>query len=279
MNQLLVVNKPAGYTSRDIINKLSKIFNYKKIGHTGTLDPIASGVLVCLFGKYTRLGNLITALDKEYIAKIKLGIKTDTLDITGNIIEENSKKITKEEIIKVLNEFPKSYNQTVPKYSAVRINGKRLYEYARENIDIKLPTRTVNIYNLELIDFKDDEITFKASVSKGTYIRSLIDDICKKLNTVGTMKELTRTKQGSFDIKDSYTIDEIINNKFKFQNIHEFLDYPEINISDKYLKLVLNGAKIPNIFNIKDKVIFKHENKDIAIYENINETLKPYVMF
>lgn len=279
MNKLLIVNKEKNLTSRDVVNELTKIFNTKKIGHTGTLDPIATGVLVCLFGKYTKLVDLLTSLDKEYIAEIKLGIKTDTGDITGNIIENKSFNTTEGSIIKVFEEFAKKYEQIVPKYSAVKINGKKLYEYARNNIEIELPKREVSIYSLELIRFDKDIIKFKAHVSKGTYIRSLIEDICEKLGTVGTMNNLIRTKQGNFDIKDSFTLDDIKNGNFKFQNIHEFLKYPSIEINDELIKIIKNGGRIRNIYNIQDKVIFTYQGENIAIYETNNETLKPYIMF
>ena len=279
MDQLIVVNKPEGYTSRDVVNKLSKILNTKKIGHTGTLDPIATGVLVCLTGKYTKLVDLLTALDKEYVAEIKLGIKTDTGDVTGNVIDKSNKVILKNNVLDVIKKFPKKYLQTVPKYSAVKINGKKLYEYARENIEIELPKREVNIYNLELISFNDDIIKIKTKVSKGTYIRSLIEDICEMLGTVGCMKSLVRTHQGIFGIDEAYTLDDIQNNNFIGKNIHEFLDYPCINVEECNLKTVLNGGKISNIYNIKDKVIMIYNNKDLAIYEVDGETLKPYVMF
>lgn len=279
MNKLLIVNKEKNLTSRDVVNELTKIFNTKKIGHTGTLDPIATGVLVCLFGKYTKLVDLLTSLDKEYIAEIKLGIKTDTGDITGNIIENKSFNITEGSIIKVFEEFPKKYEQIVPKYSAVKINGKKLYEYARNNIEIELPKREVSIFSLELIRFDKDIIKFKTHVSKGTYIRSLIEDICEKLGTVGTMNNLIRTKQGNFDIKDSFTLDDIKDGNFKFQNIHEFLKYPSIEINDELIKIIKNGGRIRNIYNIQDKVIFTYQGENIAIYETNNETLKPYIMF
>ena len=152
MDKLLVVNKEKNLTSRDIVNNLTKIFNTKKIGHTGTLDPIATGVLVCLFGKYTKLVDLLTSLDKEYIAEIKLGIKTDTGDITGSIIENKSFNITKDNIIKVFEKFPQKYEQTVPKYSAVKINGKKLYEYARKGQEVKLEPRQIKIYDIELLN-------------------------------------------------------------------------------------------------------------------------------
>lgn len=279
MDKLLVVNKEKNLTSRDVVNNLTKIFNTKKIGHTGTLDPIATGVLVCLFGKYTKLVDLLTSLDKEYIAEIKLGIKTDTGDITGSIIENKKYNITKEEIIKVFKEFPQKYKQIVPKYSAVKINGKKLYEYARNNIEIELPKREVSIFSLELIDYEKDIIKFKTHVSKGTYIRSLIEDICEKLGTIGTMNNLIRTKQGGFDIEDSFILDDIKNGNFKFQNIHEFLKYPSIEINDELIKIIKNGGRIKNIYNVQDKVIFTYQGEDIAIYETNNETLKPYIMF
>ena len=277
MDKLLVVNKEKNLTSRDIVNNLTKIFNTKKIGHTGTLDPIATGVLVCLFGKYTKLVDLLTSLDKEYIAEIKLGIKTDTGDITGSIIENKSFNITKDNIIKVFEKFPQKYEQTVPKYSAVKINGKKLYEYARNNIEIELQKREVSIFSLELIDYEKDIIKFKTHVSKGTYIRSLIEDICEKLGTIGTMNNLIRTKQGGFDIEDSFILDDIKNGNFKFQNIHEFLKYPSIEINDELIKIIKNGGRI--IYNVQDKVIFTYQGEDIAIYETNNETLKPYIMF
>lgn len=279
MDKLLVVNKEKNLTSRDVVNNLTKIFNTKKIGHTGTLDPIATGVLVCLFGKYTKLVDLLTSLDKEYIAEIKLGIKTDTGDITGSIIENKKYNITKEEIIKVFKEFSSKYKQIVPKYSAVKINGKKLYEYARNNIEIELPKREVSIFSLELIDYEKDIIKFKTHVSKGTYIRSLIEDICEKLGTIGTMNNLIRTKQGGFDIEDSFILDDIKNGNFKFQNIHEFLKYPSIEINDELIKIIKNGGRIKNIYNVQDKVIFTYQGEDIAIYETNNETLKPYIMF
>lgn len=278
MDALLVVNKPKGLTSRDVVNELNHIFSTKKIGHTGTLDPNATGVLVCLIGKYTKLVNLITSYDKEYIAEIKLGVKTDTDDITGNIIAKENTTLTLDKIEEVFSNFPKTYDQQVPIYSAVKIKGKKLYEYARENIDITLPKRRVNIYSLELLSFQYNIITFKAKVSKGTYIRSLINDICTNLNTIGTMNNLIRTKQGNFDIKNSYTLEDIKNNNYKFLTLKEFLDYPIIELDDTLIKKVSNGAIIPNTFNIQDKVILTYQNKDIAIYEAQEKELKPYIM-
>lgn len=266
MNGVLIINKPKDYTSRDVINKLNKLLGTKKIGHTGTLDPLATGVLVIAIGSYTKLVNELTSLDKEYIAEIKLGIKTDTGDITGNILEEsNNNNITKENIINIFNNFPKEYEQTVPKYSAVKINGKKLYEYARENIDIELPKRMVNIYSLELLEFNNDIIKFKTKVSKGTYIRSLIEDLCYKLNVIGTMNSLVRTKQGRFNIEDAIDLEDI-NINTKLLTSRDILDIKDYNLDSNLYKFVSNGNKL-NI-NLNDGYYnMIYNNKDIAIYK------------
>lgn len=264
-NLILIVNKPKDYTSRDVVNKLSKILGTKKIGHTGTLDPMATGVLVCLTGKYTKLVDMITSLEKEYIATIKLGFKTDTLDITGNVIEENSNyNITKEKIIKVLNSFKGKSTQTVPLYSAVHIDGKRLYEYARNGIEVELPKRDITINDIELLDFNDDLIKFRVVVSKGTYIRSLVEDICVKLNVLGTMSELTRSKQGVFSIEDSYNLEDIENNSYKSISLEEVLKLEIIELDDDLYKKVINGNKLELKYN--GYVLFKKDNNDIALY-------------
>lgn len=279
MNGLIVVNKEKGKTSRDIVNELNIILGTKKIGHTGTLDPIASGVLVCVIGKYTKLVNVLVNDTKEYIAEIKLGISTDTLDITGNVISTCIVDITKNDILKVFKYYKKSYLQEVPLYSSVHVNGKRLYNYARNNEEVILPKRKVTIYNLELISFNNDIITFKVKVSKGTYIRSLIKDICNKLNIDGTMNNLIRIKQGNFTLEESYKIEDIKNNNYKLLNIKEFLDYKVIELPDNLINKVLNGNTIINIFNIDNRVIFTYKTKDIAIYEVAKKDLKPLIMF
>lgn len=279
MNGLVVVNKDKYKTSRDIVNELNTILGTKKIGHTGTLDPIASGVLVCVIGKYTKLVNILMSETKEYIAEIKLGISTDTLDIIGNIISTSIVDITKSDILKVFKYYKKSYLQEVPIYSSVHVNGKRLYDYARSNEEVILPKRKVTIYNLELISFINDIITFKVKVSKGTYIRSLIKDICNKLNIDGTMNNLIRIKQGNFTIEESYKIEDIKNNNYKLLNVKEFLDYKVIELPDNLINKVLNGNRINNIFNIDNRVIFTYKSKDIAIYEVDKKDLKPIIMF
>lgn len=277
MDSVIVVNKEINRTSRDIVNDLNKILGTKRIGHTGTLDPIATGVLVICVGKYTKLVNLLTVLDKEYIAIIKLGIKTDTLDITGKVIEERDFNVDKEQVINTLNSFLGRSVQEVPAYSAVKINGKKLYEYARNGEEIELPKRTITINSIELLEFKDDLITFKVNVSKGTYIRSLISDICTKLNTVGTMASLKRTKQGKFNIENSYTIEDIKNDNYKSLNIKELLDYKVIELNDEEYFRVKNGNFIN--LNLEDQyVILTYQGLDIAIYEIKDKLAKAFVM-
>ena len=281
MDGILIIDKEKNYTSRDIVNIVGKALKTKKVGHTGTLDPLATGVLVICVGKATKLVDILTNHDKEYIADITFGIKTDTLDITGNILKEENKIIKKEDIIKVLNSYKKEYDQQVPLYSAIKINGKKLYEYARENIDIELPTRRVKIYDIKLLNYEiinnKTHIKIKCNVSKGTYIRSLIRDIGSSLNTVATMTDLRRTKLGNFNIEDSIKIEDI--NSSKIHSIEEVLkDYKQVEVSGNLEFKIKNGCKIKNIYN-EEYVLFKNIDGIIGLYKNENNILKPYKMF
>ena len=281
---ILIIDKPKDYTSRDIVNIVSKKFNTKKVGHTGTLDPLATGVLVICVGKATKLVEYLTSTYKEYEAELILGIKTDTADITGKVLKEEDSIKNKDEIKKVLNNMIGKYMQTVPIYSAVKINGKKLYEYAREGIDIELPKREVEIKKLELLDIKYEDnktiVKIKTLVSKGTYIRSLIEDIATNLNTIGTMSNLRRTKQGKFNIEDSCTIDNIDN--VKILSIEDILnDIYSVDVDDNLYNKIKNGAIIDNIYN-KDLILFKKDGKILSAYkkyEKKEDKLKPYIMF
>ena len=276
---VLIVNKEKNMTSRDVVNEVSKILGIKKIGHTGTLDPMAEGVLVLTIGKATKLGELLTSYEKEYIAEVEVGILTDTLDTTGNILKK--KELTNNINYKqICDSFQKKYLQEVPLYSAVKVNGKKLYEYARNNEEVILPKKEVEIKNIELLENTFDTFKFKTLVSKGTYIRSLIRDMGTFVNEYFCMKSLVRTKQGSFTIKESYTLNEILKNNFKIRTIEDVLNsYPIINIDDEILlKKIKNGTRINNIYNIKDKVLFIYNNKLIAIYEKENDILKIWKM-
>jgi len=284
LNGIFIIDKPKDVTSRDVVNTVVKKLNTKKVGHTGTLDPIATGVLVICVGSATKLVDELTCNDKEYIATVELGTETDTLDNTGKVLVDNECIKTYDEIVEALNNFKGFYNQEVPKYSAVKINGRKLYEYARENIDIELPKRDVEIKDIELID--DIEyinnktiFKFKCSVSKGTYIRSLIRDIALKLNTVGIMTDLRRIRQGKFSIENSIKIDDINSNKLI--NIIDVLDYEKINLTDDIANKVLNGVIVDNIYN-SDEILFTKNNEAVALYkiqEKDSKKLKPYKMF
>ena len=286
MNGIILIDKEKNMTSRDVVNITSKALKTKKVGHTGTLDPLATGVMVICVGKYTKLVEILTSYDKTYEAEILLGIKTDSLDNEGVVLNEAKAIVETREILDVLNNFEKEYMQEVPIYSAVRIDGKKLYEYARNNEEVELPKRLVKINSLELISDVEhigDKTKFKirCNVSKGTYIRSLVNDIALKLNTIGIMNNLRRIKQGDFDIADCYKIEDIKNNNFKF--IDEdiiFKNYNVIEIDDFLYKKISAGALINNYYDT-NKVVFKYKNDYIAIYEIYEKDknkMKPWKM-
>lgn len=282
MDGIIVIDKPKGITSRDVVNNVCKSLNTKKIGHTGTLDPIATGVLVLCVGKATKLVEVLTSNDKEYVATVKLGILTDTLDTDGKVLKKQETFVDKNELLNILNSFVGTYNQSVPIYSAVKINGKKLYEYAREGIEVKLPKRMVEIKNIELLEFSNDSYKFKVNVSKGTYIRSLIKDINDKLGVIGVMSDLRRTRQGKFIIDDSYTLEAVKNVNYKILTITDVLkDDKCVIIDDTLYKVIKNGGIIKNDY--KDEyVTFIYHDDVVAIYKVYDKDktkMKPYKMF
>ncbi len=282
INGLLIVDKAKNMTSRDVVNEVSQIFKTKKIGHTGTLDPLATGILVLTVGKATKLNEIITATEKEYQVEAILGLKTDTLDVTGKVLKEENTHFSKAEIIDTLNSFLGSYDQEVPIYSAVKINGKKLYEYARNNEEVILPKRLVTIQKIHLDSLNYDNnqtvIKFTCLVSKGTYIRSLVNDIANKLGTAGTMKNLRRTKQGNFVISEAYSLEQIKNNDYQVISLKDALkDYFTVKVDDKLKFKIMNGQKIDNIYK-QDYVLFVDDDV-LALYKSVNNLLKPYKMF
>lgn len=285
MNGIIIINKPKDYTSRDIVNIVSKKLNTKKVGHTGTLDPLATGVLVLPIGRALKVSELLTSNTKEYIAEVILGYETDMLDITGTEIKRNIPSVTKEELLKVLKSYIGKYNQEVPLYSAVKVGGRKLYEYARSGTPVIPPSKEVEVYSLELIsDLKHIkgavEFTIRCEVSKGTYIRSLIRDIAYSLNTYGTMKNLIRTRQGIFTLKDAYTLKDIEENNYKLLSIKECL--PNIKttvIEEPLLTKVKNGMVLDNFFKENMSLLLDKEGKEIAIYiASGDNKVKPYKM-
>lgn len=282
MNGILVIHKEAGYTSRDVVNVVSKALGTKKVGHTGTLDPLATGVLVLCVGKCLKLVELLTNHDKEYVAKIRLGLETDTLDITGNVIKKvDVPNQSKEDVKRVLKSFVGKIEQEVPKYSAIKVNGKKLYEYARAGIEVKLPVRQVEIYDLDLIsDIQANEFVIKCHVSKGTYIRSLVRDIGLSLGTVATMVELERIKLGNFSLEDAYSLQDVKEGNYRLLNPVDVLDLPKVIVDEKLEKKIKNGQVLKKFFNEDMAMIINHEQELIAIYQKKDEDLvKPYRMF
>lgn len=282
MDGIIVINKPKGITSREVVNKVCKLLNTKKVGHTGTLDPIATGVLVLCVGKATKLVETLTSNDKEYVATVKLGILTDTLDTDGTITEKKCVNLDKDKLENVLNSFIGTYNQEVPIYSAVKVNGKKLYEYARAKKEVTLPKRMVEIKKIKLLEFGNDYYKFKVTVSKGTYIRSLIKDINDKLGVIGVMSDLVRTKQGKFSINNSYTLENMENNNYNVLTITDVVkDENCVIISNTLFEKVKNGALINNEYNTS-MVTFIYNDSVIAIYKIYDKDkskLKPYKMF
>ena len=283
MDGILVVYKPKGMTSRDVVNKVGRILKIKKIGHTGTLDPLATGVLVLCIGKATKIVELLTATEKEYIAEMSFGIETDTLDSTGNIIKEEDFIVDEEKIEKVFSSLTGTYKQEVPLYSAIHVNGKKLYEYARNNEEVILPSRDVTISHLELLSIEENKVLFKTRVSKGPYIRSLIRDIAKKLDTVAVMSKLERIKQGNFTLDSSFTLEQIENNNFSLLSIAEALkEYPSIIVSNELEEKIKNGNLLYNDYE-RDNILFLNQNNiPLAlyhIYEKDRSYLKPWKMF
>ena len=281
MNGILLVDKEKGYTSRDVVNLISKKIGEKKVGHAGTLDPIATGLLIVGVGKGTKIMELLTLDTKEYIATVKMGIETDTLDITGKILKEDYNfEINYELLNKTLKSFKKEYYQMVPKYSAIKLKGKKLYEYARNNIEVELPKRLVDIKEIELLNYDKDnlEFTFKVLVSKGTYIRSLIRDIGEELKINLTMKDLRRTKSGKFKIEDSINMNDDIK---KIISIKDALDFKTVVVDDSALLLkIKNGNIITYESKISPILFLDKDKKEIAIYlKEKNNQFKAFKVF
>ena len=284
LDGIIILNKQKGCTSHDVVAKTKKLLK-EKVGHTGTLDPNATGVLPLLVGQGTKLSKYIIEHDKEYIATLKLGEKRDTADSEGAIIEERQidySVLQKENVEKILQSFIGKQEQIPPMYSAIKINGKKLYEYARKNEKIELEPRHIEIYKMDLIDIIKDTIIFKVQCSNGTYIRSLCEDIAKRLNTVGYMQDLERSRVGKFDIKDSITIEELEQNieDSEFINQHfitienYFKDKESIKLNEKRLSLFLNGVKLTH--NLTDDMykIYDENNKFVGIGSVKNNLLK-----
>lgn len=270
MDGVLLINKPAGYTSHDIVGIVRKKLHTKKVGHCGTLDPDATGVLVVCVNKATKAIQFLTSDSKIYRATLSLGKSTDTYDASGKVLEEKEVgKIQQDQVEEVLNSFLGHSKQTPPIYSAIKVNGKKLYEYARNGEVVEIKERDIEIMMIQSISFKDNEIVFDVKCSKGTYIRSLCVDIAKKLGYPGHMSHLTRIVSGKFSFKDCYSLEDLENDNFKLISLDEALsDYPKLVLKDS--KIVYHGKMIKS--DLKGQVAICDENQHIlAIYEDNGE--------
>lgn len=267
MGKVIYLNKPKGLTSFDVCFKLRKVFNTKKIGHIGTLDPNATGVMVILIDNATKANQFLVSATKEYVAEVKIGIKTSTLDIDGEVTQEKAEIMpSKEKVICVLNSFLGKSIQTPPITSAIKVNGKKLYEYQREGKEVEIPKREIEVFNIELIDIKEDTFIFKTLVSSGTYIRSLMNDILDKLGIIGTLNNLERTKIDEIDISDCDSLDDVIDGNYHERNLYDLLSnrYEVIEYNNE--KDILNGKRI-KINSNKDEVLIVNEGKVLSIYK------------
>ena len=275
MDGIIIINKSKGCTSHDVVYKVKKLLK-EKVGHTGTLDPNATGVLPLLVGKGTGLSQYLINHNKKYVATIKLGEKTDTADVEGKIIEEcvvDDSIFDSEKINNVLKKMIGKQKQCPPMYSAIKINGKKLYEYARSGKVVDIPEREIEIYDLQLVNFDSINklIMFEVFCSKGTYIRTVCEQFAENLGTVGYMKELNRTMVGEFKIEDSVTIEElednISNKKFfdeHFISIEQFfINNAKLNLGKTRLNLFLNGVKLD--CDIIDTLVRIYDENDAFI--------------
>ncbi|MBP3597169.1 MAG: tRNA pseudouridine(55) synthase TruB [Clostridia bacterium] len=276
MDGIVIINKPLGLTSQQVVSKVKKILNEKKAGHTGTLDPFATGVLPILLGKGTKLSQYLIEHDKKYIATIYLGEKKDTGDQEGITIEKRSVPILSEEEIKlVLESFKGEQKQIPPMYSAIKINGKKLYEYARNGEKVERPEREIKIYEINFIEKKENLVKFEVSCSKGTYIRVLCEDIAEKLGTVGYMSALERTLVNDFQVENAISLEELQENIDKIISIEEYFSQtPKINLTEKKVELLLNGVKLT--YNLEDGFyrIYNTQNEFLGIAKAQNQLLK-----
>lgn len=261
MNGIVIMDKPAGVTSFKALGIIKKAYCTKRVGHTGTLDPDATGVLPVLIGKATRAAELVTASDKEYIARVRLGVKTDTDDLSGQILAQAPVDVSESELLKAAESFVGEIEQIPPMYSAVSVGGQRLYDLARKGIEAERAPRRVTIHSIEITDIALPEFSMRVSCSKGTYIRTLAADIASKLNTFGALCALRRTRCGVFSLQDAHSPDEIAANPAAYLRSTDslFSDFPSINLDERMSRLVKNG--VPAYFD-------GNEGETLRVYDN-----------
>ena len=293
MDGIIIVNKEKGFTSHDCVAKMRGILQQKKIGHTGTLDPDATGVLPICLGKATKVCDLLTDRDKEYVAELRLGFSTTTQDITGERINEAPVNITPQEFHSLLSSFIGQIEQIPPMYSAIKVNGKHLYELARKGVEIERKSRKIEISELEVLeeDWDNNRIKLRIRCSKGTYIRTLCHDIGLKAGCYGTMESLVRTRVGEFSLEDSYTLSEIEQNKHDLKILHPidslFMDRKELTVKEEAEKYLFNGntlnhdefTSLPEQNEGEEFRIYDHNHNFCALYRYAQEAFIVVKMF
>lgn len=277
---IIAINKPKGWTSFDVCNKLKPLVWPQKIGHLGTLDPMATGVLLVTIGKATKLFDLMQEKEKTYLAEFEFGYQTNTLDSTGTKQEETSHVPSTEEIQNVLPEFVGKIAQIPPKYSAKSVNGQRAYVMARNNVDFELKPKNVEIYSIDFISYANKKLTLKIKCGSGTYIRSIGRDIALKLNSLATMTCLERVSVGNFDVSKCEDVEDVSKENFeqKIQLIDSVLNYPKLNISSKDTTKLLNGQILEineknGIYKLNDE----HDTIALVKIENFNAKMSLFL--
>lgn len=284
MNGIIVVDKPKGISSFDVIRKLRKILKQKKIGHTGTLDPLATGIMLICVGKATKLASDLEAEKKVYEADFDFGYATDTYDIEGEVLERNSKKVSREEVENILGKFLGDIKQVPPMYSALKVDGKKLYELARQGITVERKERDINIEYIKLLDYEGNSAKILTKVSKGTYIRSLIYDIGHELDTYATMTSLRRKEVGKYNLSDAYTLEEIgklaEENNFSFlKQVEDIFDYENFDLKDDKQEVLFkngNTVKITDNKILDGRYRIYYKNNFLGLATSKNNLIKAY---
>ncbi|MFH1692913.1 MAG: tRNA pseudouridine(55) synthase TruB [Bacillota bacterium] len=282
MDGFLLINKPIGMTSHDVVFKIKKKFHLDKIGHTGTLDPFASGLLVLCVGRATKLAHLFSNLDKAYEGTIIFGQHFDTFDTTGNLIKTNQVVVKQHEIEDIMAQMIGTYDQLPPMYSAIKVNGRKLYDLARQGQEVDRLTRKVNIYDFRLTSqLEPQKYTFYVFVSKGTYIRSLAVDLAKKLDNLAVLDTLNRLTIGQYNVSDSKSIEEITKDDMISLKTF-FQDYPTVVLNDYMINLVKNGVYLDERqIETEHPFIVLNQNQEMIAYYEVIETnkYKPILIF
>ncbi|MBQ2753913.1 MAG: tRNA pseudouridine(55) synthase TruB [Clostridia bacterium] len=278
LNGIINILKPPGMTSHDVIYKVRRITGIKKVGHTGTLDPDAQGVLPVCIGNGTKLSDMLTVTDKRYTAVMRLGVVTDTQDISGNVLCETIPNVTKDDIIRALPQFTGEIFQIPPMFSAIKVNGKKLYELGRKGIEIEREPRKITVYSIEILKIDGNNVTLDIACSKGTYVRTLCHDIGEKLGVGACMANLIRTESAGFTINESVTLETLEKDgaeKYLIP-VEQMFPYDKISVSGETLKKVLNGTPITVSDLQKDKMykVYDDSGKFLCVSKEQNGVLK-----